>query len=42
MAQTNPTYELATGKSEKPIINELIRKYGASNVSYEKNIIKSR
>lgn len=34
MAQTNPTYELATGKSEKIIINELIRKYGASNVSW--------
>lgn len=34
MAQTNPTYELATGKPEKPIINELIRKYGASNVSW--------
>lgn len=34
MAQTNPTYGFATGKSEKPIIDELIRKYGASNVSW--------
>ena len=34
MAQTNPTYEMATGKAEKPIIDELVRKYGASNVSW--------
>lgn len=34
MAQTNPTYGLATGKSEKPIIDELVRKYGASNVTW--------
>lgn len=32
MAQTNPTYSAATGKAEKPIIDELIRKYGSSNV----------
>ena len=27
MAQTNPTYELATGKAEKPIIDELAEQY---------------
>jgi hypothetical protein len=34
MAQTNPSYSSATGKSEKPIIDELIKKYGFSNVTW--------
>lgn len=34
MAQTNPSYSGATGKSEKPIIDELIKKYGFSNVTW--------
>lgn len=34
MAQANPTYEFATGKSEKPIVDALVRKYGSSNVSW--------
>lgn len=34
MAQTIPTYEYATGKSEKPIVDALIRKYGFSNVTW--------
>ena len=34
MAQTNPSYSSATGKSEKPIIDVLIKKYGFSNVTW--------
>lgn len=30
MAQTNPSYLYATGKCEKPIIDALVQKYGAS------------
>ena len=41
MAQTNPTYEIATGKSEKPIIDELVRKYGDSNVSWPSVLIQN-
>ena len=34
MAQTNPSYLYATGKCEKPIIDALVQKYGASNISW--------
>jgi len=34
MTQIRPTYETMTGKHEKPIIDELIRKYGISNVTW--------
>lgn len=34
MAQTTPTYKYATGKSEKPIVDILIKKYGFSNVTW--------
>lgn len=34
VAQTNPTYAYATGKSEQPIVNELIKKYGRANVTW--------
>jgi hypothetical protein len=34
MAQTRPGYSNATGKSEKPIIDALIKKYGFSNVTW--------
>ena len=40
MAQTNPTYSCATGKAEQPIIDELIKKYGASNVTWPLVLIK--
>lgn len=34
MPQTNPTYGYATGKSEKPIVDALINKYGFPNVTW--------
>lgn len=34
MAQTKPTYEYATGKNEKPIVDVLVKKYGFSNVTW--------
>ena len=34
MAQTTTTYKYATGKSEKPIVDILIKKYGFSNVTW--------
>ncbi len=34
MAQTIPMYPYATGKSETPILDELVRKYGFSNISW--------
>lgn len=34
MAQTSPSYSNATSKSEKPIIDALIKKYGFSNVTW--------
>lgn len=34
MAQTNPTYSIATGKPEKPIVDALINKYGETSISW--------
>lgn len=34
MSQANPTYGYATGKSEEPIIDFLVKKYGFSNVTW--------
>ncbi len=33
-AQASPTYGFATGKSEEPIVREIVRKYGYSNLSW--------
>ena len=33
-AQTVPTYSIATGKPEEPIVRELIDKYGYDNISW--------
>lgn len=41
MAQTTPTYKYATGKSEKPIVDVLIEKYGFSNVTWPIVLIKN-
>lgn len=40
MSQAKPTYEYAVGKSEKPIVDELIKKYGFFNVTWPIVLIK--
>lgn len=34
MSQVTPTYPIATGKPEEPIVNTLISKYGINNISW--------
>lgn len=41
MAQANPTYGYVIGKSEKPIVDALINKYGFSNVTWPIVLIKN-
>lgn len=40
MAQKKPSYPMATGNCEKPIVDKLYQKYGKSNVSWPIVLIK--